>query len=103
MCDEAVDDCLAALKFIRDWFVTRKMLEMFHDSLLANDDILFFDENFSKVTFMLVKWVSVVKILVKLTLMMIITFLKIILILLFILDFWLGITNLKNAKHFRKR
>ena len=27
MCDEAVNDCLAALKFIPDWFVTSKMLE----------------------------------------------------------------------------
>ena len=50
-CDEAVDDCLAALKFIPDWFVTSKILEMFHDPLLANDDILFFNEDFSKVNF----------------------------------------------------
>ena len=27
------------------------MLEKFHDALLANGDILFFDEDFSKVTF----------------------------------------------------
>ena len=27
MCDEAVDDCLAALKFIAEWSVTSKMLE----------------------------------------------------------------------------
>ena len=26
MCDEAVDDCLATLKIICDWFVTGKML-----------------------------------------------------------------------------
>ena len=38
MCDKAVDDCLAALKFIPDWFVTIKMLEKFHDALLINDD-----------------------------------------------------------------
>ena len=25
MCDEAVDDSLAAFKFIPDWFVTSKM------------------------------------------------------------------------------
>ena len=25
--DEAVDDCLSALKFVPDWFVTNKMLE----------------------------------------------------------------------------
>ena len=51
MCDEAVDDCLAPLKLIPDWFVTSKTLEKFHDALLANDDILFFDSDFSKVTF----------------------------------------------------
>ena len=51
MCDEAVDGCLAALKFIVDLFVTNKILEKFYDDLLTNDDILFFDEDFSKVTF----------------------------------------------------
>ena len=48
--DEAVDDCLTALKHIPDWFVTSIILEKFHDALLANDDILLFDEDFSKVT-----------------------------------------------------
>ena len=48
MCNEVVDDCLGALKFIPDWFVTSKVLEKFHSALLANDDILFFDEDFSK-------------------------------------------------------
>ena len=51
MYDEAVDDCLATLKFIPDWFVTNEMLKKFHDSLVANDDILFFDKDFSKATF----------------------------------------------------
>ena len=51
MCD-VVFDCLAALKFIPDWFVTSKILEKFHDVLNANDDILlFFDKDFSKATF----------------------------------------------------
>ena len=27
MCDEAVDNCLAALKFIPYWFVTSKILK----------------------------------------------------------------------------
>ena len=51
MCDEAFYDYLAVLKFIPDWFVTNKILEKFHDALLTNDDILFFDEDFSKDTF----------------------------------------------------
>ena len=57
MFDEAVDNCLTELKFTPDWFVTTKMLEKIHDALNANDDILLFDEDFSKVTF---KWVFLV-------------------------------------------
>ena len=60
MCDEVVYDCLAALKFIPDWFVTSKMLEKFHDALLADDGILFYDEDFSKVKFLLLKCVFLV-------------------------------------------
>ena len=51
VCDEAVDDCLAALTFSPDWFVTRKMLEKHDHALHANDDILFYNEDFNKVTF----------------------------------------------------
>ena len=51
MCDEAVDDCPAELKFIPDWFVTSKMLEKFNNTLRSNDDILFYNEDFDKVTF----------------------------------------------------
>ena len=38
MQDGAIDCCLAALKFVPDWFVKSKMLENFHDPLLINDD-----------------------------------------------------------------
>ena len=51
MCDEAVDDFLAALKFVPDWCVTSKMIEKFYNALLANNDILFFNYNLNKVTF----------------------------------------------------
>ena len=51
MCDEAVHSCLAALRFIPDWFVTSKMLKKFDNALHANDDTLFFNEDFNKVTF----------------------------------------------------
>ena len=51
MCDECVDDSLAALNFIPDLFDTSEMLETFYDDLLTNDYILFFDEDFGKVTF----------------------------------------------------
>ena len=29
MCDEAVDDCLAALEFIHDWLATSKIIKNF--------------------------------------------------------------------------
>ena len=51
MCDEVVDDCLAALEFIPDWFVKSKMLEKFDNALFANNDMRFYDENFDKVEF----------------------------------------------------
>ena len=51
MCDEAVDNCLAALKFVSDWFVSSKMLEKFDNTLHAKDDILFYNEDLDKVTF----------------------------------------------------
>ena len=28
MCDKATDDCLAALKFVPDWFVASKMIKI---------------------------------------------------------------------------
>ena len=39
MCDEAVDDHLAALKFIPDSFVKSNILKKFNDALNAGDDI----------------------------------------------------------------
>ena len=44
MCDEAVDDCLAKLKFISDWFVTSKMIRKRFTALYAHDNILYFNE-----------------------------------------------------------
>ena len=41
MCNESAADCLAALKFISDWFVTSKMAEKCDNALYVNDDILF--------------------------------------------------------------
>ena len=51
MRDEAVDNCLAALKFISGWFATSKMLEKIHVASLTNDDVLFSDKDFSQVAF----------------------------------------------------
>ena len=40
MCDEAVDDSLAALKFIPDYFVTRKIKKL-HTVLYTDDNVLY--------------------------------------------------------------
>ena len=47
MCDEVVDDCLAALKSIIEWFVTSKLLEKLDNALHANNE----DQEFDKVIF----------------------------------------------------
>ena len=47
MYDESVDDCLAVLKSIPDWFVKKKMLEKFHFFFFK----IFFGEDFCKVIF----------------------------------------------------
>ena len=45
MCDKAFDDFLPTLKFVPDWFVTKKWIYLF-----ADDNILFFDEYSGNVT-----------------------------------------------------
>ena len=51
MWDKAVNDCLAALKFIPDCFVTRYRLEKFDNALHSNNDILFYNKDFDQATF----------------------------------------------------
>ena len=53
--DEAVDD--SGSTKIYSWLVCYSvMLDMFHGTLLANDDILFFDKESSKVTVFANDW-----------------------------------------------
>ena len=49
--DGTVDGCLAALKVVPDWFVLSKMLEKLDNALHANYDMLFYNEDFNKLTF----------------------------------------------------
>ena len=51
MCDEAVDDFLPSLNFIRDWFVTNKMIKKLFTALYADVNILYFDEDSGNVLF----------------------------------------------------
>ena len=72
MCDEAVDDCLAALKLIPGWFVTSI-------ALYEDENILYVSENPRNVAFSCNEMVNFV------------ILMKMILILLFSSDFWVGI------------
>ena len=51
MCDKAVNAFLAALKFVPDGFVTKKMIKKLDDDLFANNDIIFVTEDSNYVTF----------------------------------------------------
>ena len=45
MCDKAVDDSLATLKLIPDWFVTSKMIKKLYTALYADKNILYFNDD----------------------------------------------------------
>ena len=49
-CDEAVDDSLASLKLIADWFVASRMITKF-TALWADENILYFNEDSGNVVF----------------------------------------------------
>ena len=52
MCDEALDDCLAALKFVPDCFVTSKVNKKnFSTALYTDDNILYFNKVSDNVVF----------------------------------------------------
>ena len=44
MCDEVVDDCLAALKLVPDWFVTGEIIKKLFTTFYADKYILYFNE-----------------------------------------------------------
>ena len=101
MCDEAVDDCLTPLKFVPDWFVTSKMIKILFTAFYADENILCFNEDSGNAVFTCNGMGFLIWILIILTLTILIM-MKMILILLLLSDFWLGISNLKNIKHFKK-
>ena len=51
MWDEAVDDCLAALKLVHNCFVTIEMIKKLFTSLYADENILYFNEGSGDVIF----------------------------------------------------
>ena len=50
-CDKDVDDFQAALKFIPDWCVITKMIRKLVIALYADDNIFYFNEDFSDAMF----------------------------------------------------
>ena len=97
MCDKAVDHSLAALKLIFDWIVTSKMIKVLLTALYVDEKILYFIDDSGNVIFsddeigihnVDVNDINLNK-------------MKMILILLFLSDFCLGISNLKSAKHLK--
>ena len=51
ICDNAVDDSLAAMKLIHDWFVTSKMIKKPFNALYTEKNILCFNEDSCNVVF----------------------------------------------------
>ena len=51
MWKKAADDCLATLKFVLDWFVTSKMIEILFTALHADENVLYFNEDSGNVVF----------------------------------------------------
>ena len=51
MCDKAVDDFLAALKLVPDWFVTSKLIKKLYTAFYADDNILYFSKDSGNVEF----------------------------------------------------
>ena len=103
---EAVNDSLAAYKLIFDWFVTSKMIEKLCTALYTENGLLFFDEGSGDVTFRCDE-MGILSVNLNNT-NLDNNFNEddldtIIIIILLLSDFWLGISNLKNAKHLKKR
>ena len=57
MCDEAVDDCLAALKFIPDWFVTSKNFLLLCTQMMVYSFLM---KILVMIHFVIMKWVFLV-------------------------------------------
>ena len=51
MCNKAVNDFLPTLNFVPDWFVTSKMIKKLFTALYADENTLYFDEDFGNVVF----------------------------------------------------
>ena len=60
MCDKAVADCLAAMKFVPDWFVTSKMIKILFTALYTDENIFCFNEDSIDAYLCVMEWVFLV-------------------------------------------
>ena len=71
MCSEVVDDSLAALKLIPNWFVTDKMIKKLYTAFYADTVYPFFMKVLVMSHFVVMKWAFLVKLLKMLILIII--------------------------------
>ena len=93
MCAKSVDNFLPTLKFVPDWFFKSKMIKKRYNALFSDDDILFFDGDSGNVTFSNDE-MSILSVDLNIINLDEANFLKMILKLSFMSDFWLATTNL---------
>ena len=60
MCDEAVDDYLAALELVSDWFITSKMIKKLYTTLYADENILYLMKILAMSYFLVMKCVFLI-------------------------------------------
>ena len=101
MCDEAVDDSLEALKLIPDWFITSKMIKELFAALSADENIFYFNKDPGNVIFSCNE-MGILNIDLK-NINLDNNFDEDDPDTIILLYFWLGILNLKNVKHLKKR
>ena len=51
MSDKAIDDSLAALKFVSNWFVTSKIIKKLYAAWYVDENILYFNEDSGNAVF----------------------------------------------------
>ena len=100
MCDEAVNDSLAALKLIPDWFVTSKMIKKLFTALYTDENLLYFNKDSSDAV-LNYNEMGIVNIDLN-NISLYDNFDEEDATTIILIDFWLGMLNLKNAKNLKK-
>ena len=98
MCDKSVDAFLPTLKFVPNSFFNNKMLEKLGDVVFSNDDIVLFIEDSNNARFLVMIQALRLHMLIILTFMMIVVMMMI-LKTLSMLELWLCVKVVNNARH----